>query len=217
MKKTTTVGELFKFFDPPLDEEGKYKDFNFPIPNTTFTLQIRPQQCYWKEENKAVNFCEKKVFKKFTNNPVILTRYLIGKEEPWKWFFKGPVSPFDFYIPDYAVGEIKYTRHDKDYWGYDLNERAIENAWTTVSFLDPYGINEPRMKFFYVIMHNNRYPRPEYFSLSVIDMYEKFKFVDDNKPLKEGQQWFARHGAKTFKINVSKSHCFFHKSLEELN
>ena len=217
MKKMTTLGDLFEFFDPPSDEEGKYKDFNFPIPNTTFTLQIRPQQCYWKEENKAVNFCEKKVFKKFTNNPVILTRYLIGKEEPWKWFFKGPVSPFDFYIPDYAVGEIKYTSHDKDYWGYDLNERAIKNAWTTVSFLDPYGNNEPRMKFFYVVMHNNRYPRPEYFSLSVIDMYEKFKFVDDNKPLKEGQQWFARHGAKTFKINVSKPHCFFHKSLHELN
>ena len=41
----TTVGELFKFFDPPLDEEGKYKDFNFcmffNVNYTKFFLHIK--------------------------------------------------------------------------------------------------------------------------------------------------------------------------------
>ena len=206
--------DLFIKFDPPLDEKGGYKPFNFRIPNTSFTKRIDPNNSYWAEEDAALKFCEEQIF---TKTWFLSTRNLIGKKYPWDCYFKGPFSAFDFYLPQYpagegmsgAVGEIKYTSSSKrDYWGYDLNERAIENAWKTVNFLDPYGQNKPRMKFFYVIMFDDY--RGD-FSLSVIDMYDKFKFVDDKKPLKEGQRWFARHGAQSFTIPVSKDHCFFRK------
>ena len=210
----STLGDVFKIFDPPLDEKGGYKSFNFTIPKTSFTKRIDPNNSYWAEEDAALNFCKEKIFTKTLFLP---TRNLIGKKYPYDCYFKGPFSTFDFYLPQYvaeggkygAVGEIKYTSTSKrDYWGYDLNQRAIENAWSTDTFLDPYGQGKTKMKFFYVIMFDDH--RGD-FSLSVIDMCDKFKFVDDNKPPGENQRWFARHGAQSFTIPVSKDHCFFRK------
>ena len=210
----STLGDVLKIFDPPLDEKGVYKPFNFTIPNTSFIQRVNPSTSYWEEEDIALKFCMEKVFTKTLFLP---TRNLIGKKYPWDCYFKGPFSTFDFYLPEYkseletpgAVGEVKYTSTSKrDYWGYDLNERASENAWSTINFLDSYGQEKPKMKFFYVVMFDDY--RGD-FSLSVIDMYDKFKFMDDKKPLKEGQRWFARHGAQSFTIPVSKDHCFFRK------
>ena len=210
----STLGDVLKIFDPPLDEKGVYKPFNFTIPNTSFIKRVNPSTSYWEEEDIALKFCMEKVFTKTLFLP---TRNLIGKKYPWDCYFKGPFSTFDFYLPEYkseletpgAVGEIKYTGTSKrDYWGYDLNERAIENAWSTINFLDSYGQEKPKMKFFYVVMFDDY--RGD-FSLSVIDMYDKFKFIDDKKPLKEGQRWFARHGSRSFTISVSRDNCFFRK------
>jgi len=210
----STLGDVFKIFDPPLDEKGAYKPFNFTIPKTSFIKRVDPSTSYWEEEDTVLNFCKEKIFTKTLFLP---TRNLIGKKYPWDCYFKGPFSTFDFYLPEYkseletpgAVGEVKYTSTSKrDYWGYDLNERAIENAWSTINFLDSYGQEKPKMKFFYVVMFDDY--RGD-FSLSVIDMYDKFKFIDDKKPLKEGQRWFARHGSRSFTISVSRDDCFFRK------
>jgi len=167
--------DLFDVKEYRLDDKGMYD--GFWKGKEGFNREWVPREkSFWWVEDLVKDTLEKK--KVFGDRPVILTRNLTHKDKfSLGSVFKGAVSPIDLWIPGYGFGEIKYAGNcERDQWGYDLTNHAINNIWSVLT-LEDNMISDiwKNNKLFLIVVHC---PDPgDAVSISVIDLYDKFDFV----------------------------------------
>lgn len=169
------VKDLFNVKEYPLDDKGMYD--GFWKGKEGFNREWVPrEESFWWVEDLVIDTLKKK--KVFGDRPILSTRHLTHEDKfSLGSVFKGPVSPIDLWMPGYGFAEIKYTgNHQKDVFGYDLTNHAIDNIWS-VRILEDNMTHDiwKNNKLFLIIVHC---PDPgDAVSISVIDLYDKFDFV----------------------------------------
>ena len=165
--------DLFDVKEYTLDDKGMYDGFEKPFGKNFRPEWISREATWWWPEDLVFNLLKKE--KVFGDRQIIPTRHLTHEDKfSLGSVFKGPVSPIDLWIPGYGFGEIKYAGNcERDQWGYDLTNHAINNIWSILTLEDNMRHDMwKNNKLFLIIVHC---PDPgDAVSISVIDLYDKF-------------------------------------------
>lgn len=168
------IASCFEVEEHLLNDKGMYEGFYQDIGYDR--RWFSPETTYWWVEDLVKDTLEKE--KVFGDRPIILTRHLKGKDPgSLGAVFKGPISSVDLWIPGYGFGEIKYTSDcQKDVFGYDLNNRAIDNIYSirSLEFNMTHKVWKNN-KLFLIIVHCP--DLGDKVSISIIDLYDKFAFI----------------------------------------
>ncbi len=199
------IVNCFDVEEYPLNDKGMYEGYEIPCGRNYQPEWIPPEDCWWWSEDLVLDLSKKE--KIFGDRPILLTRNLKGKSEdsPLSWVFKGPLSKVDLWIPNYGFGEIKTSLNDKDYWGFDLDHRSINNIYT-ISSLEEDMTSElwKNNKIFLIVVHK---PSPgDKMSVSIIDLREKFEFKPPQPGEKTEKPWLNPNWSQV-KICVRAENC----------
>ncbi len=199
------IVNCFDVEEYPLNDKGMYEGYEIPCGRNYQPEWIPPEDCWWWSEDLVLDLSKKE--KIFGDRPILLTRNLKGKSEdsPLSWVFKGPLSKVDLWIPNYGFGEIKTSLNDKDYWGFDLDHRSINNIYT-ISSLEESMTSElwKNNKIFLIVVHK---PSPgDKMSVSIIDLREKFEFKPPQPGEKTEKPWLNPNWSQV-KICVRAENC----------
>ena len=200
------IANCFEVEKYPLNDKRMYDGFEKPCGRNFRPEWIPAEKTGWWSEDLVLDLLKKE--KIFGDRPVLLTRNLKAKREdsPLSWVFKGPLSKVDLWIPDYGFGEIKYAGNsERDYWGFDLDRRSINNIYTILSLEEEMTSKLwKNNKIFLIVVHK---PEPgDKMSISVIDLKEKFEFESPRPEKKTDKPWFNPN--KNFiQIGVRAENC----------
>jgi hypothetical protein len=209
-KQIGGLEDLFNVKNFSLNDKGKYEGFWQDIGYSR--KWFSPEDSYWWPEDLAKDVLEKE--KVFGDQGILLTRNLEGKLDDSRFkylgeIFKGPISPTDFWIPEYGLAEVKYTGDSqRDTWGYDLTNKAAMNIWSTHAFIERHEKSTKiwaNNKLYLIVVHN---PGPgDKISISIIDLYDKFKFPHSFLPTEPSTKRPFSLNTHHININVSAPDC----------
>ena len=176
------ITQCFNVKKFPLNDKGMYEGYWQEIGYDRKWFD--PESTYWWVEDLVIDTLKKE--KVFGDRQILSTRHLIGKDRgSLGAVFKGPISKIDLWMPGYGFAEVKYTADgQRDYWGYDLDNRAITNICSIRNL--EFNMKHPlwkNNKLFLIVVHA---PDPgDSVSISVIDLDDQFDFTEDSndKPL----------------------------------
>ena len=198
--------DLFDVKEYPLNDKGMYDGFEKPFGKNFRPEWIPREETWWWVEDLVFDLLKKE--KVFGDRQIIPTRHLTGKKiDPHKLFFKGPLSKMDFWIPNYAFIEVKYTgKSEKGQWwgGYELAHRAINNLCSLNQTYMHYSSDLwKNNKLFLIVVHE---PDPgDRVSVSIIDVHDKCEFPNSRD---EKMDKINLHGGlSSVFISVDKKNC----------
>jgi len=199
------IANCFDVEKYPLNDKGMYEGYEIPCGRNYQPEWISREKCWWWSEDLVLDHLKKE--KIFGDRPILLTRNLKGKgkDSPLSWVFKGPLSKVDLWIPNYGFGEIKTSLSDKDYWGFDLDHRSINNIYSikNLEFNMTHDIWKNN-KIFLIVVHK---PEPgDKASISIIDLNEKFDFVSPYSEEKTTKPRFHAN-INQVAVNVKAENC----------
>ena len=199
------IADCFDVEEYPLNDKKMYEGYEIPCGRNYQPEWISREKCWWWSEDLVLDHLKKE--KIFGDRPVLLTRNLKAKREdsPLSWVFKGPLSKVDLWIPDYGFAEVKTSLSSKDYYGFDLDYRSINNIYTikNLEFNMTHDVWKNN-KIFLIVVHK---PSPgDKMSVSIIDLREKFEFEPPRSEKKTDKPWLNPNW-RNLKINVRAENC----------
>ena len=198
------IADCFDVEEYPLNDKKMYEGYEIPCGRNYQPEWISREKCWWWSEDLVLDHLKKE--KVFGDRPILLTRNLKGKKDsPLRWVFKGPLSKVDLWIPDYGFAEVKTSLSSKDYYGFDLDYRSINNIYTikNLEFNMTHDVWKNN-KIFLIVVHK---PSPgDKMSVSIIDLREKFEFEPPRSEKKTDKPWLNPNW-RNLKINVRAENC----------